>query len=71
MWTVYQFAETFKEANGSVKSVDNKPDSNVPQATTVQNGTVTSTKPIHRSSSMNSNGSTGNQDVRAFILLIL
>ena len=59
----FQFADTFKEANGSVKSLDSKPDSNVSQAATVQNGTISSTKPVHRSSSMNSNSSTGNQDV--------
>ena len=61
----FQFADTFKEANGSVKSLDNKPDSNVSQTATVQNGTISSTKPVHRSSSMNSNSSTGNQDVSA------
>ena len=56
-----KFAETFKEANGSIKSLENKPDSNSSQTAAVQNGP--SSKPI-RSSSMNSNGSTGsaNQD---------
>ncbi|XP_028411764.1 homer protein homolog 2-like [Dendronephthya gigantea] len=54
-----KFAETFKEANGAVKSLDNKSDNsnNSPQTTTVHNGTAP--KPINRSSSMNSNGSTG------------
>jgi hypothetical protein len=58
-----QFAETFKEANGSVKSLDNKPDIGSSQTTAVHNGTASNS--VNRSSSINSTGSTGsgNQDV--------
>lgn len=52
-----KFAETFKEAKGSAKSVDNKPDSSSNSSQSVHNGPASQS--IIRSSSMNSNSSTG------------
>lgn len=71
---IFKFADTFKEASGSVKSLDTKqerknsspqptsPSTTTPASNVIQNG---SSNTINRSSSVNSGGSNGstNQEV--------
>lgn len=79
---IFKFADIFKEASGSVKSLDTKqerknsspqptsPSIPTPASSVVQNGSANT---INRSSSVNSGGSSGstNQEVQIFLFLSL